>query len=303
MSDRQKWAKRIGSLILLFLMVSTGAAAQKSAAKQVSPSQAEAAASDTANISETHAQLMDLLRNDHKVSAFVSRDPQLLADRDFIARNNPQLAAFLESHPEVTKNPEYYLFADIGDGHDNGRRMSPEDWSGYTPPSMWREVIEFVGPFLIFICLLLAVLWLVRTLLESRRWSRLLHVQTDAQNKLLDKFGNSEQLLEYLRSDVDKRLLAPIGVQLAPNGSSISNPVARILGPLQAGVILTVVGMGFIALRNMGMPEGQDVFTAIGMIVMTLGIGLIIAAGAGWFLARHFGMLPNRSAADAAHDV
>jgi len=283
-------------------MVSAAAMAQKPSGKQSAPANTEAAAADSANISETHKQLMEILRTDPKVSAFVSRDPQLLADREFIGRNNPQLTAFLDAHPEVTKNPEYYLFGDIGDRNDNNRmRMGREDWSNanQSAGSVGWELARDVGPFLIFICLLLAALWLVRTVVESRRWSRLLNVQTDTQNKLLDKFGNSEQLLEYLRSDVDKRLLPPIGVQLAPNGNSISNPVARILGPLQAGVVLAVVGMGFIFLRSFGLGDAQQVFTPMGMLVMTLGIGLIIAAAAGWILAWHFGMLPDRSA-DAA---
>lgn len=303
MRDRQKWATTIGSVILLFMMVSTAASAQKSAAKKTEPADTTTAA-DASSIGETHKQLMELLRTDRKVSAFISRDPQLLADRDFIGRNNPQLAAFLDAHPEVTKNPEYYLFADLGDRRDNDRlRMGREDWSDVNQPSVVRDAVEFVGPFLIFICLLLAALWLVRTLIESRRWSRLLHVQTDAQNKLLDKFGNSEQLLEYLRSDVDKRLLPPIGVQLALNGHSISNPIARILGPLQAGLILGIVGIGFLSLRSYGLGDAQEVFTPIGMVVMTLGIGLIIAAAAGWILAWHFHMLPDRSAAvDAARN-
>src|SRR4051812_6702470 len=67
-------------------------------------------------------QLVDLLRTSPTLTTVVSHDPSLLADQDYVSRNNPQLAAFLVAHPEVARSPEYYLF-----NHLNPQDGSPDE--------------------------------------------------------------------------------------------------------------------------------------------------------------------------------
>ncbi len=58
-------------------------------------------------------QLIQLLRTSPTLTTVVARDPSLLADQQYVSRNNPQLAQFLVQHPEIARNPEYYLFTHI----------------------------------------------------------------------------------------------------------------------------------------------------------------------------------------------
>jgi hypothetical protein len=59
----------------------------------------------------TREQLIKLLRVSPKRTTVVVRDPSLLANQEYVSRNNPELAQFLQIHPEIVRNPEFYLNA------------------------------------------------------------------------------------------------------------------------------------------------------------------------------------------------
>src|SRR5437016_669440 len=67
------------------------------------------------DLAATREHLIKLLRLSPKLTSVVSRDPSLLGNQEYVARNNPELAQFLQAHQEAVRNPEFYLFADLGD--------------------------------------------------------------------------------------------------------------------------------------------------------------------------------------------
>jgi hypothetical protein len=275
------------------------------AARQASGADADAppAADNEASVAAVRDQLMTLLRMSPKLSNFVARDASLLADQDYVARNNPELAKFLARHPEVTANPDFYLFAEVG-GRGRGQRFERRDWQWESyRRSPVEEVLGYVVPFSAFVIILGALVWLLRVLMENRRWNRVFRNQTEVNNKLLDKFSNSEELLAYMRSDAGKRFLEAAPVSFAfETGQRMSGAVARVFTPLQLGVVLALVGGGFYSLRGQ-VSEGSDALLVFGTITLTLGIGFIISAVVSWFLARHLGLLPKNAAQNGnGHD-
>jgi len=50
-----------------------------------------------------------------------------------------------------------------------------------------------------FACFLGALIWLIRVLLENRRWSRIFKLQSEVHGKLIDKFGTNQELALYMR--------------------------------------------------------------------------------------------------------
>ena len=119
-------------------------------------------------------------------------DPTLLADQEYVNRSNPQLAQFLTQHPEVTRNPDFYLFANfptqrgryVGSLH---RRIgdSRNDQRNDDADSRRRFLLNLtqVPAFLAVVAMLV---WLVRLLLENRRWARVFRMQSEVHSKLLD---------------------------------------------------------------------------------------------------------------------
>ncbi|HEY6253125.1 MAG TPA: hypothetical protein VI685_24465, partial [Candidatus Angelobacter sp.] len=63
-------------------------------------------------LATTRERLFSILRLSPKLTAVIGRDPSLLSDQEYVSRNNPALAQFLQQHQEVARNPEFYLFSD-----------------------------------------------------------------------------------------------------------------------------------------------------------------------------------------------
>jgi hypothetical protein len=250
----------------------------------------------------TREELFNLLKISPKLTGVVAHDPSLLANQEYVARNNPELAKFLENHPEIVRNPEFYLFANINTPGRQGRRLRVDDERVFfevRDPSreLARDFLEFFVPLLVFVCALAGVLWVVRVALENRRWSRLFKAQNEMQNKLLDRFGTSEEFLTYMRGDAGKRFFESLSVQ--PSAPFASNPLGRILVPMQIGVVLTLGGIGLIWVRGSVPEVASPPLLVFGVLALTLGIGFAISAGLSLLLARHFGMLPERGAEEA----
>jgi hypothetical protein len=243
------------------------------------------------DINAARDQLFQLLKMSPRLTTVVIRDPSLLSDQGYVGRNNPELAQFLESHPEIARNPDFYLFANVG-GPNRERRLEREIWPGMGGGERSHLDLNDIWPFLIFLCMLSALLWVLRVLIENRRWSRIFNVQTEIYNKLLDKFTTNEELVNYVRTESGKHFLEsasiPFGYDLKQRAP---HPVARVLLPLQFGVVLTLVGAGFLYLRNTFKDEAS--LLVLGILTLMLGLGFIISAGFSWMLARHFGLLPS----------
>jgi len=251
-----------------------------------------------AEVSATREQLIKLLRMSPRLTAVVSRDPALLGNQDYIAHNNPELAQFLQEHPEIVRNPEFYLFAHAPGGKYPGQSLEQFVWPEINQtwrPDVWDRLGREVIPFLVFLVVLSSVLWLLRVLLENRRWNRILQLQTEVHGKLLDKFGASQELLTYMNTDAGKRFLqsAPIAVGLEP-GSPARMSFTRVLLPLQLGVVLVMVGIGFLGVRAGVAVESQAPMWALGILGLMLGIGFIISAGLAYWLAKRLDLLPQK---------
>ena len=286
------------SVLFVFLQTGWLAAIQpRSGASAPAPNSAR----NDEDLATTREHLIKLLRLSPKLTLVVSRDPSLLGNQEYVTRNNPELAQFLQGHPEVTRNPEFYLFADLGDRGNPESRLERVVWpEAYRvwQPGMWDIVANEVVPFLVFLVILSALLWLLRVLLENRRWSRMVKLQTEVHGKLLDRFANNQELLTYMNTDAGKRFLesAPVAVGLEP-GAQARMSLTRVLLPLQLGVVLTLVGIGLLLMRNSIPSEGQTAMLFFGTLGLMLGIGFIISAGLAYLLAKRLGLLPEKAAA------
>lgn len=273
--------------------------AQARPAAPAAPAAPSAPVSDQ-DLQATQQQLIKLLRLSPTLTTVVEHDPSLLSNQDYVNRNNPQLGQFLASHPEVARNPEFYLFThlNVEGGRDEAleRAVWPETYRPWEHPSVAERMMEDVVPFLVFVGILGALLWLTRLFVENRRWSRTFAIQNEVHTKLIEKFGASQELLTYMQTDAGKRFLeaAPIPVGLEQE-QRMPNAVARVLTPLQIGVVLTLLGIGLLALRNSLGVDAVAPTLLIGTVVLMPGIGFIISAGITWFLAGRLGLMPDRS--------
>jgi len=253
-------------------------------------------------LSNVQDQLMKLLRTSPTLTTVVARDPSLLADEAYVTRNNPQLAQFLAQHPEIARNPEYYLFTHLEPrGGRRDQALERAVWPDFSQPfheeSNAVRIIEPLMALAAFACFLGALIWLIRQFIENRRWSRIFKLQSDVHGRLIEKFGTTQELAAYMGTEAGRRFLeaAPIAVGFEPE-QRMPNAVARVLWPLQVGVVLVLLGVGLLFLRHSG-PDMSLPMLIVGTIVLMPGIGFILSAGITWILAGRLGLIPESTSA------
>jgi hypothetical protein len=182
----------------------------------------------------------------------------------------------------------------------------------YGQPDRFQSFSNEIAPIFVFLVITTALLWILRVVLDNRRWYRVVRVQTDMHTKLLEKFGSSQDMLAYMESDAGKRFLESPAFDIQPK-QSVGIPYARILWSAQVGLVMATVGFGLLMLRGHVPVESFDSVTGVmrttndadspllvfGTIVLTLGIGFLLSAVVSFVLSKRFGLLERPSAPGA----
>jgi hypothetical protein len=163
---------------------------------------------------------------------------------------------------------------------------------------MWGDIV----PLIAFGFGLTAIFVLARMFVENRRWSRIFKLQSDVHGKLIDKFTSNQELAAYMETDAGRKFLeaAPIPVGIEQD-RRVPSAVARVLTPLQAGIVMVLLGIGLLSLRHAG-PDMDTPMLFFGTVVLMPGIGFIISAGVSWLLAAKLGLMPAETAAQSRFD-
>jgi hypothetical protein len=212
----------------------------------------------------------------------LSVDPSLLGNQPFLA-TYPALVSFLNAHPEIGHNPSFYIGA-----------PGPGPFRGNTVADAWRDVM---GDFMVIINLGMGIGllgWLIRTLVDYRRWNRLTTTQTEFHTKLMDRFTASNDLLAYIQSPSGTRFLqsTPIALDAAPR--SMGAPLGRILWSVQGGVVLVAAGIGLWIVSGRVSDDASQPFQALGVIGIALGLGFAASAIISFVISSRLGLIETR---------
>lgn len=244
----------------------------------------------TLDADETRRQLEDVLRAYPSTLPRILRmDPTLLNSPEYL-QPYPALGAFLTQHPEIKHNPAYFLANyNVGD-YGMGGRVTPQDRA----IDMWRNAIEGFTIGTVVLLIASGLLWLIKTLIDQRRWSRLSKIQTDVHTKILDRFSSNEDLLAYIQTPAGRKFLesAPINVDTP---RSLAAPLGRILWSAQAGAVLTVLGAGISLVSRTTLEEVAGPLAALGAVIIALGIGFLVSAFLAYTLTRRFRLMPDQN--------
>jgi hypothetical protein len=130
--------------------------------------------------------------------------------------------------------------------------------------------ISLVGSFVMII----VVIWG-----EFKRKEAKLQHQAELARRLVERFGSAEELNAFFQTEAGRRLL-----DVSPKGPS--NPKHRIIGSVEGGIIVGLMGLGFlyVAVKH----EREAIWAA--MFFLGLGAGLLVSAYAGYRLSKRWGV-------------
>jgi hypothetical protein len=234
-----------------------------------------------------------LQRYPRTVPRILRLDPRLLSDADYMA-NYPAIQQFIAQYPDVVRNPEYY-FAEYSVYYNERETRDARQQA----LDMMRNWVEMFMVFVIVVAVSIAVLYLLKSLVDHRRWLRMTRTQTEVHSKLLDRFASSEELLAYMKTPAGARFLesAPISLEAGPSGrAAVPAPVSRILWSVQAGIVLLMGGAALLVGRTWTeFVEVQTMLAMMGTFGAFIGIGCIVSAGAAWTLSKRLGLMNGTS--------
>jgi hypothetical protein len=109
--------------------------------------------------------------------------------------------------------------------------------------------------------------------------------------KVLDRMSSHDDLLAYIQSPAGRHFLesAPIALDGQPRPSAAA--LTRVLWSLQAGVVLTAVGIGFWVLGRTVLPEASTGFSIISTLALALGLGFVASAGVSYVVSTRHGLI------------
>lgn len=256
---------------------------------------------------DTQRKLLGFLRETPAVAGAVARDPSLLGEKAYMERSNPQLAEFLAAHPEVGRNPEYYLFTDLPRANgDREHALQRELWPEYLHNGL--DIMDIVGPIAGVVALAVflgSIVWIVRLFSDGRRQSRQLKTQSELQSRLVDKLGTSEELLAYLNSEAGQKMLVGNADEAALPAPNFT--MERVARPLQIGVGLIVLSLGVFLLKSCGFPGQSNAVAAstthaVSILLGAVGCGFILSAAIAWMMAKKMGLLPAPARSEVTSD-
>ncbi len=236
-------------------------------------------------------QLQEILRQyPPAVGEILRRDNSLLNRPDYLAPY-PQLVAFMQQHAEVLRNPTYY-FGNY-DYYERREPMSPE-------MEALDGMLSGMAVFLGIGMFIGVVAWLMRAVIQHRKWLRQSKVQTEVHLKLMDRLTTNEELLTYIQSPAGKRFLESAPMQPESESPRLGAPVGPIIWSVMAGIVLATVGGGFRLAASSVTDDAQRAFAVIGVILLALGTGFMLASLMAYLVSARLGLFPKAATAPDA---
>lgn len=250
----------------------------------------ERGAADPTDARRVRGELQMLLTaHPPNLRTVLQADPSLLNRPDYLAPY-PKVAEFLKQHPEVARDPVYF----VGrlDGWYDTRDETPAERASRRANDMVEGVLTGIAVLTGVMTVLFVLATLVRQALAHRRWLRQSRVQTEVHTKILDRLQSNEELIAYIQTPAGQRFLqSGPSPQADTEVRTMAAPYGRIFWSVQVGVILLALGVGLWFVQLTAMAEVAPVFSAMGVIATALGLGAVGSGVVSYLLSARFGLL------------
>jgi hypothetical protein len=153
---------------------------------------------------------------------------------------------------------------------------------------------EAVAVTIVLVAFMSGLYFIVAAGFSGRKAGALIRARADLQTKLLDRLGSGREVVEFCQTEGGKQFIEALSMGTVDSPASKGSPTERILGSIQKGIILTLLGLGFLSLAwKYHRDDPGDVFMVIGVVGLSLGIGFLLSAGVSYRLSKSMGLLTN----------
>lgn len=139
--------------------------------------------------------------------------------------------------------------------------------------------------------------WVVWIIATGRRRSRIAEIQKDMHAKLFEKFGTGQELIAYLNTEAGSKFLDSASIEH-------TRPIGRVLGSIQAGLILFFLGIAMLIVRFTMPSISRDAveqaqtahgFLAVSLLLLALGLGFLASAATSYKLSKNWGLFDREA--------
>ncbi|MBM3819431.1 MAG: hypothetical protein FJW14_10520 [Acidimicrobiia bacterium] len=144
----------------------------------------------------------------------------------------------------------------------------------------------------------IATAWVIQVVVDGFRRRQQIRLTTEFHGKLLDRIGSAKEFGEFLNTSGGARFLDSMTVEREGGGAP-----ARILQALQAGLVMLTLGIGvFVLIGTTDLMIGDNPgendeagFAVLATITTSIGVGLLLSAGASYGLSKRLGLVDGAS--------
>ena len=127
-----------------------------------------------------------------------------------------------------------------------------------------------------------AIGWVIWSIAYNVRRGWVAKRRAEVHLRLLDRLGTAPEVLNYLQSPAGQQLLDAVGVE---RGSLIG----RILGSVQAGFILVLLGLSLLLVRAFVVDD--TALLIVGVPAIAIGAGFLASSAVSFRLSRSLGLI------------
>ena len=116
--------------------------------------------------------------------------------------------------------------------------------------------------------------------------------QMELKTRVLDRMGSAREFADFIGTAEGRQFLEAVSPEP-------ENPRLRVLSTVRAGIVLLTIGAGLTAGILLQMFPRQVDISIPAILLLSAGLGMLIAAAVSFVLARRMGMLdgPDRAGA------
>ena len=129
--------------------------------------------------------------------------------------------------------------------------------------------------------------WIIWSIAYNFRRGWVAKKQMDVHLRLLERLGTGPNVVDYLQSPQGQQLLDAVSVERG-------TLVARIMGSVQAGLILFLLGLSLLLVRAFVIDSGS--LLIVGVPAMAIGVGFLLSSVFSFRLSRSLGLINDRQA-------